>query len=196
MMETTLFSVGATLALRHVRALHRDKNKCGPSNQIKSHTSNITRDASHTYSEFFASKNMDGLLTFSPAHVDAFLRLDCAPSLLQMGLFPKNIRTQEISESMACVSAVDKHLSPPDKNNHHHKRNNGPAGGPFGGCGFCEKNDLCVVVGDGSTPRTAALLAYRTRWERIIPIDPALGDLMDQKPGTTPRQVGYQSWPR
>ena len=35
---------------------------------------------------------------------------------------------------------------------------------------------LCIVVGDGRTPRTAALLAMRTRWS-VVSIDPALHGL-------------------
>ena len=33
---------------------------------------------------------------------------------------------------------------------------------------------VAVVVGDGTSPRTAALLAMRTKWRRVISVDPAL----------------------
>jgi hypothetical protein len=108
-------------------------------------------------------KNKSAVLPFSSAHVDAFLRLDCGILLLQHGLFPRNSRTQEISESMACLSAVDEHLC--------HARAPELTSPPLL---FSDEDVMCVVVGDGCTPRTAALFAHRTKWRRIVSIDPAL----------------------
>lgn len=39
---------------------------------------------------------------------------------------------------------------------------------------FDDTGVVAVVVGDGTSPRTAALLAMRTKWRRIISVDPAL----------------------
>jgi len=81
--------------------------------------------------------------------VDKFLSWDCGPRLLVMGLFPN---VKEISESMACLNAVDRHLA----------------------LRFSDVDTLCLVVGDGVVPRTAALLAMRTKWQRVISVDPML----------------------
>lgn len=85
-------------------------------------------------------------------YVDRFLKWDCGPALLEMGLFPN---AKEISESMACLLAIDNHLQ----------------------LRFDSADVLCIVVGDGATPRTAALLAARTKWKRVVSIDPAMWGL-------------------
>jgi hypothetical protein len=104
--------------------------------------------------ERYFSLKENGELPFKADYIDSFLRWDCGLTLLNLSMFPKNDRTKEISESMACLAAVDKHLSDI--------------------LHFKDEKVLCLVVGDGSTPRTAALLAFRTRWARIISVDPAL----------------------
>jgi len=85
-------------------------------------------------------------------YLDRFLKWDCSPTLLGMGIFPN---AKEITESMACYSAADERL----------------------GFKFADPGTLCVVVGDGATPRTAALFATRTKWRRIVSVDPALAGL-------------------
>lgn len=85
----------------------------------------------------------------SARYFDEFVNLRCAPDLLSYGLFPN---AKEITESMAAFHAWRKYfrfLDPGDP-------------------------DISVcVVGDGSTPRTAALFAMRTAWQ-VWSVDPAL----------------------
>ncbi|CAK0838251.1 unnamed protein product [Prorocentrum cordatum] len=85
-------------------------------------------------------------------YLDLFLRWDCGSDLLQMGLFPN---AKEVTESMACVTAIDKILA----------------------LRFSDAATLCIVVGDGSLPRTAALIAMKTKWRRVLSIDPDLAGL-------------------
>jgi len=85
-------------------------------------------------------------------YLDRFLKMDCGPTLLEMGLFPN---AKEITESMACLEAMDKSL----------------------GLVFSQTDTVCLVVGDGMTPRTAALTAVRTKWRRVVSVDPALQGL-------------------
>jgi hypothetical protein len=83
-------------------------------------------------------------------YMDEFIRLSCAPELLQLRVFPD---AKEISESMGALDAV--------------RRN----------CSFIfNEDDLVICVGDGSTPRTATLFALMTNMQ-IVSIDPALRDL-------------------
>jgi hypothetical protein len=90
-----------------------------------------------------------GVLPVSLQHLDDFLSMRCSVSLLSLGLFPN---AQEITESMACMSAARAHL--PES------------------FGFDNEDVTCVVVGDGRRPRTAALMCFRTKWRRIISLDP------------------------
>jgi len=39
---------------------------------------------------------------------------------------------------------------------------------------FASSDVLCVIVGDGVAPRTAALCAMRTKWRRVLSVDPVL----------------------
>lgn len=84
-------------------------------------------------------------------HLNFFLRQECAPTLLEMGLLTN---VHDVAEAMACLHAVDKHLP---------------------NIRFSDPDTLCVVVGDGQLPRTAVLAALRTKWGRVIVVDPALG---------------------
>ena len=82
-------------------------------------------------------------------YTDELLGLTSAPQMLELKLFPS---AKELTESFACFNAARAHLS--------HFRSDDPS-------------VLCVVVGDGLTPRTAGLFAYRTRWT-CVSIDPLL----------------------
>jgi hypothetical protein len=93
----------------------------------------------------FYSKKVGGLLPMSLRLVDTFLRWDCGQRLLGLGLFPD---AKEISESMGCFQACLEELG-------------GVLGPKDGDC-------VAVVVGDGRTPRTAALLAHRTRYTNAL----------------------------
>ncbi len=85
-------------------------------------------------------------------YIDEFIRLKCAPDLLALGLFPNG---KEITESMAAYAAVRQHLVQP------------------GLVRWDDEGMMMVCTGDGHTPRTAALFAFRSRW-RCLSNDPAL----------------------
>lgn len=101
-----------------------------------------------------AQENKDGSLQVTLrfptlTYIEKFMTLKCAPDLLMLGLFPN---AKEITESFACYEAVRRHI-------------------PF------EPQDTdvtVVVVGDGSTPRTAATFAFRSLWN-CVSIDPEIG---------------------
>lgn len=85
-------------------------------------------------------------------YTDELLGLTSGPQMLQLKLFPN---AKELSESFACFHAAREHLGEsfqPD-----------------------DSRVLLVCVGDGMTPRTAALFCFRTRW-RCVSIDPLLTD--------------------
>eukprot|EP00960_Hanusia_phi_P004881 141004-Hanusia_phi.AAC.2 len=84
-------------------------------------------------------------------YVDEFLKLDCAPSLIALKLFPN---AKEITESMAVYTAFRRLLSAQ--------------------CMDFDSSDSFVFVGDGTTPRTAAIFAHLTRAGRCVAIDPML----------------------
>jgi len=83
-------------------------------------------------------------------YLDEFLGLKCRDDLLRLGLFPN---AKEITESLAAYHAVKRTL------------------GDVRDLG--DPRRTAVVVGDGCTPRTAAVLAFRTRW-RVYSVDPQL----------------------
>ncbi|KAL4172613.1 hypothetical protein KRP22_007777 [Phytophthora ramorum] len=94
-------------------------------------------------------------------------KLHCAPALLQHGLFPD---AKEVTESMALFNAVRRYIEPTSK---------GEAVDENG------KHDGIVVVGDGNTPRTAALFAFRMRGWKCYSVDPAM------EKGTSERSKGW-----
>lgn len=86
-------------------------------------------------------------------YINEFLRLKCAPELIEWKLFPN---AKEITESIGCYNAVlhyiiEKELDPCIKLN--------------------DSAINLVSVGDGSTPRTAALFAMRSAWQ-CYSVDP------------------------
>mmetsp|Transcript_23041 Transcript_23041/g.64835 ORF Transcript_23041/g.64835 Transcript_23041/m.64835 type:complete len:370 (-) Transcript_23041:55-1164(-) len=90
-------------------------------------------------------------------YTDELLQLTCAPAMLELRLFPN---AKELSESFACFAAVRAHL--------------GDLFRPR------DPEVTVLVVGDGATPRTAALFAFRTAW-RCVSVDP----LLEEPSGTT-----------
>ena len=84
-------------------------------------------------------------------YVDEFLKLECAPSLIALKLFPN---AKEITESMAVYTVFRRLLSVQ--------------------CADFDSSDAYIFVGDGTTPRTAAIFAHLTRAGRCIAIDPML----------------------
>ena len=83
-------------------------------------------------------------------YVNECLRLACAPELMRLRLFPD---AKELTESFAINAAVRTHLA-----------STHPAS---------DERVTLVAVGDGNTPRTAALFAFLTRWH-CVAIDPIL----------------------
>jgi hypothetical protein len=85
-------------------------------------------------------------------YLDDFIALKCAPDLLALKVFP-NIK--EITESQSAYYACKRLFRPTDE------------------------SVTAVCVGDGSTPRTGALLAFRTKWN-VFSVDPALARKADE----------------
>lgn len=85
-------------------------------------------------------------------YINDFLALRCAPDMLDTNLFPN---AKEITESFAAYEAVRTRL--------------------FKHFQFGDPSIVMLSVGDGSTPRTAATFALRSRWN-CHSVDPLLGD--------------------
>lgn len=82
-------------------------------------------------------------------YMDELVTMTSAPDILALRVFPN---AKEVTESMAGLHAVRKHL----------------------GVGlFADRGIHMVAVGDGCTPRTAALFAFLTRWT-CWSVDPRL----------------------
>ncbi|EGZ19495.1 hypothetical protein PHYSODRAFT_558296 [Phytophthora sojae] len=94
-------------------------------------------------------------------------KLHCAPALLRHGLFPD---AKEVTESMALFNAVRRYMEPKS------------SGEELQGDG---KHNGIVVVGDGNTPRTAAMFAFRMRGWKCYSVDPAM------EKGTSERSKGW-----
>jgi hypothetical protein len=100
------------------------------------------------------------------------LGLGCAIDLIAAGLYPNG---KEMAESMAAFSAVRdfmllRKVSPDGMERRYHQ--NGPLD-------VKDATVTLVAVGDGCTPRTAGLFAFRTAW-RCISIDPELRTAQDR----------------
>jgi hypothetical protein len=85
-------------------------------------------------------------------YLDEVLSLRCTFDLLTAGLFPSTAATKELTETCAAFHAA-----------HHHVR----------WVDLRDTSITAVVVGDGATPRTAAMFALRSRWA-CHSIDPLL----------------------
>jgi hypothetical protein len=93
----------------------------------------------------------------SSYYINYFLRQSKrAGDMLVLGLFPN---AKEITESMSMYIAVRNHCD-------------------VGTDEIKNEKILLISVGDGSTPRTAALFAFYTKWV-CVSIDPALHKDMD-----------------
>lgn len=109
------------------------------------------------------SKNSDSLINYrdieqkitvtfkrpSMLYLNEFLRLKCAPDLISWGVYPN---VKEISESSAAYEAVRKELGEEK---------------------LKDPKVIVYCVGDGRTPRTAAMFAVRSNWH-CISVDPNL----------------------
>lgn len=83
-------------------------------------------------------------------YMNEFIKCRCSADLPEWGMFPN---AKEVTESVGAYNALRQFL---------HKK----------GTLFNEPH-TCFVVGDGSTPRTGALIACRTAWH-VTSIDPNL----------------------
>ena len=83
-------------------------------------------------------------------YVNEMLRLACAPELIRLKLFPD---AKELTESFAANNAIRTHLAAEY-----------PTSDP---------RVTLIAVGDGITPRTAALCAFLTRWQ-CVSMDPEM----------------------
>ncbi len=86
-------------------------------------------------------------------YVNEFMSCGCAPDLIGSTpkIYPSGTAAKELTESMGAYSAVRRRL----------------------GWDLRDKTITAFVVGDGCTPRTGALLAYRSAWS-VYSIDPML----------------------
>lgn len=83
-------------------------------------------------------------------YISELLSCRCAPDLMRLHIYPN---AKEVSESFALYNACRRHLA----------------------SRFDTKDPsvVCIVVGDGVSPRTGALMCFRTAW-KVHSIDPAL----------------------
>lgn len=160
---TLIFLAGAASAHAvSYLASHRKYNRRHKVKGKRKHPSTAPNSIEAATSAYeFAHRDVEPL---NLRHVNKFLSWDCAATLLDMGLFPN---AQEVTESMACLHAVDLHLK----------------------LRFSEPDILCVVVGDGVVPRTGALFAMRTKWNQIISVDPAMLEMLETQSQSARKQV-------
>lgn len=85
-------------------------------------------------------------------YLDEVLSLRCTFDLLVAGLFPSTAAAKELTETCAAFHAARHHVKWVDPR---------------------DARTTAVVVGDGGTPRTAAMFALRSRW-MCHSIDPLL----------------------
>jgi len=85
----------------------------------------------------------------SDRYMDEFVKLTCAPDMILANIFPN---AKEITESFALFSAIRKLKKVLD---------------------LKDPEIRCLVIGDGSTPRTAATVAFRSSWV-CYSVDPNL----------------------
>lgn len=91
------------------------------------------------------------------AYIDRFLRMDSAPLLLSVKLFPRHALLKEITESVAMLDTLLRHF-----------------GSILRDRSVSPENTLCVVIGDGVTPRTGALLACLLPSCEVVSLDPMM----------------------
>lgn len=89
--------------------------------------------------------------TVSSKYADELIKLKCSPELLATGYFPN---FKEITESFGAYHAFRKYVISDQKE-------------------LGDASTVVVVVGDGNTPRTGAVFAYRSAFT-VISVDPRL----------------------
>jgi len=113
-------------------------------------------------------------------HVDALWGMTCFAEIVRLRIFPD---AKDVSESMGALRAATLHCDIPML------AKAAPLGAgagvsgavgsePFLQHGFRSRwragGVWCVSIGDGCTPRTAALVSFLTSWDHVISVDPCL----------------------
>jgi hypothetical protein len=103
------------------------------------------------------SHNEPSSIHYHLEYLNQFLKLKCAPDLIAMGLFPN---AKEITETFAIWTALRRYIFPRLSTST---------------TSIDNRQNAIIVVGDGMTPRTAALCAYLTKglWQ-CYSVDPML----------------------
>ena len=96
-------------------------------------------------------------------YVTELLKLACGPELVRLRLFPD---AKELTESFAANNAARSFLY--------------PRGAVGGRVDPADAAVTCVAIGDGNTPRTAALFAFLTRWH-CVAVDPEMVEWREWK---------------
>ena len=109
-------------------------------------------------------------------HVDALWGKACFAAIVRHRLFPRGAR--DISSSMGVLRAATLHCTLPMVDGVGAKQGSGNVCGMHGGATDCwqlhgfrarwnAEGVWCITLGDGCTPRTAAVVSYLTRWHAI-----------------------------
>lgn len=128
----------------------RDSPKCRAcarsSLDLSDKKADLIQNASRAASGHRVRPNNFGFCTY----VDEVFHLNCFGQLAALGAFAS---AKDVSESMAALLAVKRHANLADAD---------------------AATTVCLCVGDGTTPKTAILAAYSTRWKSVVSIDPLL----------------------
>lgn len=106
----------------------------------------------------------------STKYLDVFLRLRCAATFCELGLFPN---AKEVTESFGAYEAVRRHL-------------------PHA---FMDPTVTMIAVGDGCTPRTGATFALRSAWQ-CYSVDPACHETSKRGHAYRPAMRGWTALQR
>jgi hypothetical protein len=96
------FTAGATLAALIVHHYHRHR-QASSDNGVKT-SSDCSKNGKDGHDGHGDLATGEKTIAMKLKHLDQFLRWTCGLDLLEMGLFPN---AQEVTESMACVAAVE-----------------------------------------------------------------------------------------
>ncbi|GMI39095.1 hypothetical protein TrCOL_g3411 [Triparma columacea] len=97
------------------------------------------------------SPNNHGFCTY----LDRLFSMACFPTVASLGIFTT---AKDVSEAFSAINAARKTISPSKSR-----------------FGKMEGNTLCLCIGDGCTPRSAALACFVEGW-KCISIDPEMQD--------------------
>lgn len=82
-------------------------------------------------------------------YLDKLFALDCFPELVARRVFPS---AKDVTESYAAINAIQRHST-------------------LDAAVLASRRVMCIAVGDGCSPRTAALASYLTGWD-CVSVDP------------------------